>query len=166
MHGRGVLLLCGAVIRSTQSLPACAARSYGEPSRHAMPAPFAGGDLEEPGVMEAALNARAPNKELVFLSVGDTRDHRRMNKDPALRTISMDFLLNLLANLQTLGIEHHLILTTKKLCRKVLQAEHCLYNCAWTSLWHERTDDLQRWSLKEGDMFLMWAQQVRVTVRG
>ena len=100
MHGRGVLLLCGAVIRSTQSLPACAARSYGEPSRHAMPAPFAGGDLEEPGVMEAALNARAPSKELVFLSVGDTRDHRRMNKDPALRTISMDFLLNLLANLQ------------------------------------------------------------------
>ena len=100
MHARGVLLLCGAVIRSTQSLPACAARSYGEPSRHAMPAPFAGGDLEEPGVMEAALNARAPSKELVFLSVGDTRDHRRMNKDPALRTISMDFLLNLLANLQ------------------------------------------------------------------
>ena len=75
-------------------------RSYGEPSRHAMPAPFAGGDLEEPGVMEAALKARAPSKELVFLSVGDTRDHRRMNKDPALRTISMDFLLNLLANLQ------------------------------------------------------------------
>ena len=71
MHGRGLFLLCGAVIRSTQSLPACAARSYGEPSRHAMPAPFAGGDLEEPGVMEAALNARAPNKELVFLSVGD-----------------------------------------------------------------------------------------------
>ena len=115
--------------------------------------------------MEAALNARAPSKELVFLSVGDTRDHRRMNKDPALRTISMDFLLNLLANLQTLGIEHHLILTTKKLCRKVLQAEHCLYNCAWTSLWHERTDDLKRWSLKEGDMFLMWAQQWRYISR-
>ena len=82
MHGRGLFLLCGAVIRSTQSLPACAARSYGEPSRHAMPAPFAGGDLEEPGVMEAALNARAPSKELVFLSVGDTRDHRREIKDP------------------------------------------------------------------------------------
>ena len=157
--------LCATSVTRSMSLPACAARSYGEPSRHAMPAPFLGGDLEEPGVMEAALKARAPNKELIFLSVGDTRDHRRQYKDPALRTISLDFLLNLLANFGTLGIEHHLILTTKKLCKKVLQAKHCLYNCAWTSLWHDRTDDLQRWGLKEGDMFLMWAQQWRYIAR-
>ena len=71
--------------------------------------------------MEAALAARAPAKELIFLSVGDTRDHRRMGKDPALRTISVDFLLNLLANLKKLRIGHYLILTTKTLCAKLQQ---------------------------------------------
>ena len=60
---------------------------------------FGGGDFETPGVFEAALQVRAPERELVFLSVGDTRDHRRQYKDPALRTISIDFLLTLLANL-------------------------------------------------------------------
>ena len=55
-------------------------------------------------MLEAALAHRAPDKELIFLSVGDTRDHRRVNKDPSLRTISVDFLLNLLANLNQLGI--------------------------------------------------------------
>jgi hypothetical protein len=49
---------------------------------HPEPMPFAGGNLAEPGVLEAALEARAPGKELIFLSVGDTRDHRREIKDP------------------------------------------------------------------------------------
>ena len=71
----------------------------------ALPVPFTGGDLEQPGVFEAALAARAPAKEVIFLSVGDTRDHRRQYKDPSLRTISFDFLLNLLANLRSLGLE-------------------------------------------------------------
>ena len=52
------------------------------PSAHPEPLPFAGGNLEAPGVLEAALEARAPAKELIFLSVGDTRDHRREIKDP------------------------------------------------------------------------------------
>ena len=52
------------------------------PSAHPEPLPFAGGSLSVPGVLEAALEARAPAKELIFLSVGDTRDHRREIKDP------------------------------------------------------------------------------------
>jgi len=113
--------------------------------------------------MEAALAARAPDKELIFLSVGDTRDHRREFKDPSLRTISVNFLLNLLANLKRLRIAHYLILTTQPLCRK-LQDLYCEYSCAWTSLWHD-DPGLVPWNLKPGDMFLMWAQQWRYIAR-
>ena len=113
--------------------------------------PFAGGDLEQPGVLESALAARSPNKELIFLSVGDTRDHRRQYKDPALRTISTDFLLNLVANLKRLGLANVLILTTRTLCR-TLQRQHCMYSCAWTSLWHQHPG-LVSWGLRPGDMY-------------
>ena len=130
---------------------------------HVAPLPFAGGDLEAPGVFEAALAARAPGKELIFLSVGDTRDHRRQYKDPSLRTISIDFLRNLLGNLKRLRIGHYLILTTQALCAR-LQQEHCEYSCAWTSLWHSHPG-LPAWNLKPGDMFLMWAQQWRYIAR-
>ena len=133
------------------------------PRAHPAPLPFAGGDLELSGVMEAALAARAPGKELIFLSVGDTRDHRREFKDPSLRTISVDFLLNLLANLKRLRIDHYLILTTEPLCRK-LQEFYCEYSCVWTSLWHSHPG-LTKWNLKPGDMFLMWAQQWRYIAR-
>ena len=80
-----------------------------------------------------------------------------------LRTISIDFLRNLLANLKQLGIGHYLILTTQALCGR-LQREHCEYSCAWTSLWHDHPN-LAEWSLKAGDMFLMWAQQWRYISR-
>ena len=121
--------------------------------------PFPGGNLESSGVLESFLSARgtAETKEIVFLSVGDTRDHRRQYKDPALRTISIDFLLNLIANLRRLGIEHFGILTTQPLCR-MLQKKHCIDACAWTTLWHDHPG-LPSWSLRPGDMFLMWAQQ-------
>jgi len=124
---------------------------------------FAGGDLETPGVFESALAALAPTKDLIFLSVGDTRDHRREHKDPALRTISVDFLLTLLANLQRLRIEQYMILTTRKLCAK-LQQDHCIHACVWTSLW-DNHPGLVPWGLKPGDMFLMWAQQWRYVAR-
>ena len=114
---------------------------------------FAGGDLEKPGVLEAALAARASkSRELIFLSVGDTRDHRRQYKDPALRTISIDFILNLLANLRRLGLENVFILTTEALCRR-FQREYCLYGCGWTSLWHSHSG-LTTWGLRPGDMFV------------
>ena len=132
-------------------------------SPHTRPLPFAGGDLEAPGVLEAALAARAPDKDIIFLSVGDTRDHRRQYKDPSLRTISIDFLRNLLANLKRLRIGHYVILTTRALCAR-LQQEHCEYSCVWTSLWHSHPG-LPSWNLKPGDMFLMWAQQWRYIAR-
>lgn len=55
---------------------------------HPVPTPFAGGDLEAPGVLEAALAARAPAKELVFLSVGlrphcDSWHHERPGRTSA-----------------------------------------------------------------------------------
>lgn len=118
-----------------------------------------GGDLESPGVFESFFESRAPDQELVFLSVGDTRDHRREHKDPELRTISTDFLLNLLANLHALRRDHYVILSTEPLCRK-LQREHCVYSCAWSSLW-DAHPGLAPWNLRKGDMFLMWAQQWR-----
>ncbi|KAL1527736.1 hypothetical protein AB1Y20_009121 [Prymnesium parvum] len=150
-----------AQIRSGACREAWLARVRAEGGRraHGVPLPFAGGDLEEPGVLEAMLAARAPDKELIFLSVGDTKDHRRATKDPALRTISTDFLLNLLANLKRLQIDHYVILTTRKLCAR-LQQEQCEYSCVWTELWHSHPG-LPLWDLRPGDMFLMWAQQWR-----
>ena len=118
---------------------------------------FGGGDLEDSGVFESALAARAPQRELIFLCMADTRDHRRQFKDPALRTISFDFLLNLLANLENLGYTNTFVLTTRSLCR-LLQRKHCYFNCAWTRLWHDHPG-LATWGLKPGDMFLMWSQQ-------
>jgi hypothetical protein len=61
-----------------------------------------GVDLEEPGALEAMLAARArgSDKEIMLLAVGDTRDHRRVDKDPALRIISIGFVTSLIANLR------------------------------------------------------------------
>ena len=133
-------------------------------SRPTGPRAFLGGDLEHPGIFESFLLSRGSvTKELIFLSVGDTRDHRRQYKDPALRTISTEFLLNLLANLRALDLDHHAILTTPALCAQ-LQRSHCEYSCAWTSLWHDHPG-LAKWSLKPYDMFLMWQQQWRYVAR-
>ena len=125
--------------------------------------PFRGGDFETPGVFEAALAARAPDKELIFLSVGDTRDHRRAQKDPKLRSISTDFLRNLLANLKRLDRQHYLILSTKSLCG-TLQRVDCELACGWSTLWDDHPG-LEPWGIKPGDMFLMWAQQWRYIAR-
>ena len=115
-------------------------------------------------MLEQALAVRSSTaRELIFLSVGDTRDHRRQHKDPALRTISIDFILNLLANLRRLGLEHFFILTTQPLCHQ-LQKRHCLYACGWTSLWHTHPG-LPAWNMRPGDMFLMWAQQSHYIAR-
>ena len=85
-------------------------------------------------------------------------------QDPALRTISLDFVRTLLANLHKLEIEETLILTTRKMCVRVLQSQHGLYNCAWSSLWNDHPG-LPKWSLAPGDMFLLWAQQWRYIAR-
>uniref|UniRef100_A0A7S3TJN7 Nucleotide-diphospho-sugar transferase domain-containing protein n=1 Tax=Emiliania huxleyi TaxID=2903 RepID=A0A7S3TJN7_EMIHU len=147
------------------SLAAVAALSAGKCTKHVVDSErqFAGGDLEAPGVLEEFLSARSRvtpyYKHLIFLSVGDTRDHRRQSKDPALRTISSEFLFNLLANLRALNLGYHGILTTPALC-KSLQEERCEFSCAWSTLWHNHPG-LARWGLVPGDMFLIWQQQWR-----
>ena len=76
-------------------------------------------DLEAPGALEKALaaRARASDKELMVLAVGDTRDHRRMHKDPALSQVSVDFAINLVENLAALGLRNYLMLTSSaQLC--------------------------------------------------
>ena len=90
------------------------------------PSDHPGGDLEQGKTLDKFLAKRAHprNKNIVLLAVGDTRDHRRKDKDPALRTISYTFLLNLLANLESLDIRHYAILTTPKVCR-LLHTDHC-----------------------------------------
>lgn len=125
--------------------------------------PFRGGNFEDPGVFEEALRLRAPDKELIFLSVGDTRDHRRAQKDPKLSSISTDFLRNLLANLKRLSRRHYVILSTRSLCAR-LQREDCELACGWSTLWDDHAG-LAPWGLKPGDMFLMWAQQWRYIAR-
>ena len=85
-------------------------------------------------------------------------------QDPALRTISLEFVRTLLANLHKLEIDETLILTTRKMCVRVLQSQHGLYNCAWSSLWTDHPG-LPKWSLAAGDMFLLWAQQWRYIAR-
>jgi hypothetical protein len=50
------------------------------PSPHALPFPFAGGDLEAPSVLEAALAARAPDKEA---SAERSHAHTRAARNPS-----------------------------------------------------------------------------------
>ena len=91
---------------------------------------------QHPGARRLPQKPPTPSVATSCLSVGDTRDHRRQHKDPALKNISVDFLLNLLSNMKALGLDNHGILTTQSLCGK-LQQKHCLFSCAWTTLLHD-----------------------------
>jgi hypothetical protein len=113
-------------------------------------------DLETPGAFESALEARAraSDREIMILAVGDTRDHRRVRKDPSLSVISSHFVANLVANLRALGLRNYLLLaSSERLCRDLR-----LDGCAWSS---RLTDSrgLRPWGIDPGDMFLVWAQQ-------
>ena len=124
-------------------------------------------DLEAPGALEKALaaRARASDKELMVLAVGDTRDHRRMNKDPALSQVSVDFAINLVENLAALGLRNYLMLTSSAQLCDELRRDADVDGCAHSSHLTDREKELQRWGLKPGDMFLLWAQQWRVVQR-
>ena len=123
-------------------------------------------DIEAPGALEKALaaRARASDKELIVMAVGDTRDHRRMHKDPALSQISVDFAVNLVENLAALGLRNYLMLTSSaKLCdelRRDAQIDGCVHSSHLID--HPK---LELWNVKPGDMFLLWAQQWRVVRR-
>ena len=124
-------------------------------------------DLEAPGALEKALaaRARASDKELMVLAVGDTRDHRRMHKDPALSQVSVDFAINLVENLAALGLRNYLMLTSSAQLCDELRRDADVDGCAHSSHLTDREKELQRWGLKPGDMFLLWAQQWRVVQR-
>ena len=124
-------------------------------------------DLEAPGALEKALaaRARASDKELMVLAVGDTRDHRRMHKDPALSQVSVDFAINLVENLAALDLRNYLMLTSSAQLCDELRRDADVDGCAHSSHLTDREKELQRWGLKPGDMFLLWAQQWRVVQR-
>ena len=124
-------------------------------------------DLEAPGALEKALaaRARASDKELMVLAVGDTRDHRRMHKDPALSQVSVDFAINLVENLAALGLRNYLMLTSSAQLCDELRRDADVDGCAHSSHLTDRETELERWGLKPGDMFLLWAQQWRVVQR-
>ena len=113
-------------------------------------------DLETPGAFESALEARAraSDREIIILAVGDTRDHRRVRKDPSLSVISSHFVANLVANLRALGLRNYLLLaSSERLCRHLR-----LDGCAWSSRLSD-SPGLEPWGVAPGDMFLVWAQQ-------
>ena len=125
---------------------------------------FPGGDLEGAGVFEAALAARAPAGELIVMCVGDTQDPRRVVKDPALKTLSVDFAVNLVRNLAGVGVEHYFMLTSSEaLCRR-LQTDYGVEGCVWSSLWADHPGQVE-WAVKADEMFLMWAKQWHYVAR-
>eukprot|EP00854_Cymbomonas_tetramitiformis_P008344 gene8344-9918_t len=62
------------------------------------------------------------------MAVGDTRDHRRAQKDPALKRISLEFVVNLVRNLHSFGIDHYLMLASSEdLCNRL----RATYDIQW-----------------------------------
>jgi len=95
---------------------------------------------------------------VIFLAVGDTRDHRRAGKDPALKDIAVEFVGNCVANLHMLGLDNYIVLASSpQLCVK-LHAEHAVHSCVWSSLYNAHPG-LPAWHVNPGDMFHLWLQQ-------
>ena len=67
-------------------------------------------DVNDPVTREQFFKARVKKEddELIVFAVGDTRDHRRVTKDPAIATIGTDFVANVALNLKAMGIEHYI----------------------------------------------------------
>jgi hypothetical protein len=106
----------------------------------------------------------AAGKEVIFLAVGDTRDHRRATKDPALKDIAVEFVGNCVANLHMLGLDNYLVLaSSKQLCDK-LHTEYDVRACVWSSL-HAQHPGLAAWRVNPGDMFHLWLQQWHYILR-
>ena len=79
-------------------------------------------------------------RELILLAVGDTRDHRRINKDPALNRISVEFVVNLVNNLHSLGLENYLILASSEELCQLMKAKYNVQGCAWSSFLHSHAN--------------------------
>ena len=118
---------------------------------------------EEKCRKEFFMQRRGKHNELILLAVGDTRDHRRVTKDPAIAKISTDFVANLAMNFQAMQIEHYIVVaSSKELCTTLLnEYPHAFnkYSCGYSSAYTDSVADLEKWNLKKGDMFLLWMQQ-------
>eukprot|EP01062_Namystynia_karyoxenos_P007179 TRINITY_DN12518_c1_g2_i2.p1 TRINITY_DN12518_c1_g2~~TRINITY_DN12518_c1_g2_i2.p1 ORF type:complete len:597 (+),score=119.43 TRINITY_DN12518_c1_g2_i2:24-1793(+) len=124
-------------------------------------------DLAAPGAAESVFRSVAArggphNRELIFLAVGDTVDHRRSGKDDSISALARDFLTNQILNLDALGVRHHLVLASSaRLCGSLLQGLRdedppALTTCVTSSHW---ADDprLKDWGLAGSDMLVLWA---------
>jgi len=123
-------------------------------------------DVNDPRTRERFFKARArkTDDELIVFAVGDTRDHRRVTKDPAISTISTDFVANVALNLKAMGIEHYVVLaSSKELCETLKTRYREAFGdygaCGFSSAYTENAQQLEKWNLKVGDMFLLWMQQ-------
>ena len=126
--------------------------------------PIGGVDVHvHPGALLDAVADRAEDGTVLFLSVGDQRDHRRQHKDPQLRVASVTFLANMIGRLHALGKRNYLVLTSRQLCERTMHARMCDRSCVWSSLW-ENHPNLPAWKLEAGDMILLWMQQWRYIV--
>lgn len=119
-------------------------------------------DLNNPQVRTAVFQARANvDKELIILAVGDTRDQRREEKDPNLSHISTDFVANIALNFKSLDIRHFIVLaSSQSLCKTLYERYPQVFDtmsCGYSTAYYDT--NYEKWGLKKGDMFLVWAQQ-------
>ena len=99
---------------------------------------------------------------MIVFAVGDTRDHRRVTKDPAIATISTDFVANVALNLKAMGIEHYVVVAKfEELCDVKNEIRKCSGNTGRAGSLPRipRTQQLEKELKKVGDMFLLWMQQ-------
>lgn len=78
--------------------------------------------------------------------MGDTKDHRRVSKDPSLNQISVEFVVNMVNNLKALGLDHYIILASSSGLCKTLHDQYRVEGCAWSSYLHEN-EGLKRYVL-------------------
>lgn len=123
-------------------------------------------DVNDRATRERFFKARARKEddELIVFAVGDTRDHRRVTKDPAIATISTDFVANVALNLKAMGIEHYVVVASSKELCETLKTRYAEVfgeygSCGFSTAYTENAQQLEKWNLKVGDMFLLWMQQ-------
>lgn len=167
MARRGALALAPALVLALALALVPTRGARGRTAQRQRAIPFPGGDLEAEGVFDAALAARMggdTGRELIMMCVGDTKDSRRLVKDPTLNTLAVDFAVSLVRNLERLGITHYLMLTSSEaLCRR-LQRGYGVDGCAWSSKWADHGGQA-RWGVSHDEMFIMWAKQWHYVAR-
>lgn len=118
-------------------------------------------DLHDTITKQAFFDSRVSTNELIVFAVGDTRDHRRVSKDPALSSISTDFIANVILNFKAMNINHFVVLASSAELCHTLQVRYPqvfdMFSCGYSSAYYNF--NLKKWNMKKGDMFLLWMQQ-------